>query len=111
MSTMDLRLCYGPVVVGRIAAPFEHQGTWFGLFLRASLDDGDPTQRRLFEFLAFSQAWHDRLARGEDPEAAEFDAFADLLESGLWYTRDDRGAGSPIEAPLVVDGELSWQVA
>lgn len=109
---MGLQLYFGSILVGYVEGPFEHQGTWFGMLRRVPLDEGEPTQRRLSEYLTFCQAWHDRLAAGEEPEASEFDAFSDVLTSGLWYARDEREAVTPIrEAPVLVDDELSWQTA
>jgi hypothetical protein len=103
------KLYYDSVLVGEIADPFEHQGTWFGTFISRLSPTGSETQRRLAEFIAFSERWHERLKAGGDPDAAEFDEFGPIVRSGGWQVVDERGERTAVDqAPVFVDGEVSW---
>jgi hypothetical protein len=102
------KLCYDSVLVGEIADPFEHQGTWFGNFTSRLPADGNETQRRLADFIAFCERWHQRLKAGDDPDAGEFDAFG-LVRPDLWEVVDEGGDRVAIDQwPLFVEGEVSW---
>jgi hypothetical protein len=103
------KLYYDSVLVGDVAEPFEHQGTWFGTFTSHLPPAGSETQLRLAEFIAFCERWHERLKAGDDPDAREFDAFGPILKSGNWRVEDERGERMAIEqAPVFVEGEVSW---
>ena len=102
-------LYYDSVLVGEVAEPFEHQGTWFGSFTSRLPLDGSEMQQRLAEFVAFCERWHQRLKAGDDPDAAEFDAFGPIVQSGRWRVVDERGMGTAIDqAPVFVEGKVSW---
>jgi hypothetical protein len=103
------KLYYDSVLVGEIADPFEHQGTWFGNFTSQLPAAGTETQRRLTDFIAFCERWHQRLKAGDDPDASEFDAFGEVVRSDLWAVVDERGERVPVdEWPVFVEGEVSW---
>jgi hypothetical protein len=102
-------LYYDSVLVGEVAELFVHQGTWFGIFLSRLPADGSAVQRRLAEFVAFCERWHQRLKAGDDPDAAEFDEFGPIVQSGHWQVVGERGERTAIDqAPVFVDGEVSW---
>ena len=106
---MASKLYYDSVLVGEIADPFEHQGTWFGNFTSQLPPAGTETQRRLMEFIAFCERWHQRLKAGDDPGASEFDAFGKVVRSDLWAVVDERGKRVPVDQwPVFVEGEVSW---
>jgi hypothetical protein len=106
---MKLQLFYDNLLVGDIAGAFLHQGTWFGEFHQVIAAQEGPVAQRVCAFIAFCHAWHARLREGAACEASEFDHFSDVLRSGLWLTRDSDGTAATIdEAPVFVDGEISW---
>ena len=106
---MAVQLYYGSVVVGEIASPFEHQGTWFGNLTPRLSVGGSEIELALAEFIAFSERWHERLKAGDNPDAAEFDAFGQLVRSDLWAIVDERGTRRRLDTcPVFVDGEVTW---
>jgi hypothetical protein len=108
---MKLQLYYDNLLVGEIAAPLLHQGTWSGDFLRVVAAQDGPLARRICDFITFCREWHVRLHAGTGCEASEFDQFSDLLRSGLWLTRDADGKAAMIEeAPVFISSEISWRL-
>lgn len=107
----ELELCYGTILVGTVAEPFRSDDTWHGNFRASMRDEDGELQRLLGEFIRLSEAWNERLRRGEAADAAEFDAYSDLLTSGLWSIRRHDGQMFHIsEAPVfLLGGELSWR--
>jgi hypothetical protein len=107
---VDLKLEYGPLVVGDVTDVFEHQGTWFGTFRPAISAARGPVEFRICEFIDFSKDFNARAAEDEDTDAKEFDRFDDLLSSGSWRVRDPSGAITEIKhAPNFLGGEeISW---
>ena len=104
-----LNLYYGRVLVGEITDPFQDQRTWFGYFTSRLPQNGNETQRRLAEFVTFCERWHARLKSGDNPDANEFDAFGEVVRSGLWEIEDGRGGRSAVEGwPVFIDGEVTW---
>src|SRR3954469_19159492 len=106
------RLFFGPVLAGELGEPFVHQGTWFATFTSRLDTPGNDAARRVAEFVTFSEVWHRRLRDGEDPDAAEYDAFGDVVRSDLWRVepppiRAKRGALDG--APVFAAGEASWR--
>ena len=103
------KLYYDSVLVGEIADPFEHQGTWFGAFTSRLPAGGSELQRRLAQFITFCERWHHRLNAGDDPDAAEFDEFGPIVRSGRWQVVGERDEGVSVDqAPVFVEGEVSW---
>lgn len=103
------KLYYDSVLVGAIADPFEHQGTWFGSFASHLPQGGSEMQRRLAEFITFCDRWHRRLRAGEDPDVTEFDNFGEIVRSGHWQVVDEHGECAVIDqAPVFVNGEVAW---
>src|SRR5215472_16073473 len=108
---MKLQLYYDNLLVGSIAAPLLHQGTWSGAFHQVVAAQDGPLAQRICDFIAFCRAWHVRLRAQATCEAAEFEQFSDLLRSGLWLTRDPDGTTAAIEeAPVFISGEISWRL-
>lgn len=103
----DLQLGYANAIVGRIRNPFYSDETWYGAFELAP----DAPEKRLIDYIKFSEDWNERVHRGEDADPGEFDRFSDLINSGLWFTRDEKGVASRItEAPVFfAGGELTWR--
>ena len=103
------KLYYDSFLVGEIADPFEHQGTWFGAFTSRLPPAGSDIERRLADFVEFCERWHQRLKSGHDPDAAKFDSFGPIVRSGLWQVVDERGDRVAVDhAPVFVGGEVSW---
>jgi hypothetical protein len=107
---MTLQLRYGPVLVAELTDVIEHQGSWFARWRASPLETTDPTATRLRSFIAFCLDWNARCESGLEPEAAEFDAFRDVLNSRLWHTRDSAGGIVGIaDAPYFSPDEISWR--
>ena len=110
-SSVAAKLYYDSLLVGEIADAFEHQGTWSGGFTSLLAPDGAGPQRRVAEFIAFCERWHERLKAGADPDAAEFDAFGPIVRSGRWQVENERGERLAVDqAPVFVEGEVSWRL-
>jgi hypothetical protein len=107
---MNHQLCFGHVVIGQITEVFEHQGTWFGAFRPAFFAAPGPLERRLCEFMAFSEDFNARAAAAQNTDSSEFDRYDDILTSGLWRVLAPSGAISKIrDAPnFLRNGEVSW---
>src|SRR5262249_51217634 len=98
---LNLQLWFGDVLVADLLNLFPHQGTWFAQYRQVVAPEQGPVQARLREFIRFCEAWHQRLAGGENPNAKEFDQYADVIESASWRVpcpdgTDLRMAGGPI---------------
>lgn len=107
-----MKLFYGHLVVGTIEEAFVSDGTWFGEFLPEPQAGREQAGIRVSEFIKFCQDWHDRLAKGADPDATEFEQFADLISSGLWHVRTTDGSDQAIvEAPVFTGTEITWRTA
>ena len=104
---MNLELHYGPQLVGVIESPIWSDNTGYGLFRPATRDDSSI--RRVWEFIAFSGDWHERLRAGRSRDAAEFNAFCDIHESTLWHTVAPDGSVARISSPVFVQGEVTWE--
>jgi hypothetical protein len=100
------RLFHGSTMVARLTDVITHQGTWFAIYAVAI---EDANQERLREFINFCEEWHARLRDGKEPDADEFDAFADLVKSDRWHVLFENGADVIVAgAPVFADGEVSW---
>ena len=87
----------------------EHQGTWFGSFSGFVNMDDSESAKRISHFKAFAEEWHQRLAKDESADPAEFEAFSDLFEPGIWQTCNAEGIRRTIiEAPLFSNEQVSW---
>ena len=109
-----LELWHDKTCLGRVDGAFEHQGTWFGDFHAGELRGTDARNKRLWEFIDFCRDWHAREASPGGADATEFEAFDDIVRSGLWYTIDENAMKATIaDAPMFMDGrdgEISWIV-
>jgi hypothetical protein len=106
---LDLQLWFGDVLVADLFDAMPHQGTWFARYRPVVALGQGPLQQHLCDFIAFCEEWHRRLKRGENPAAAEFDSFADVLRSGSWRALCPDGTGLTMtEGPIFVEGEASW---
>src|SRR5258708_31145717 len=83
-SPVNLQLWYGRILVADLLNVIVHQGTWFGLYRLLITRKQGKQETRLCDFVAFCEKWHQRLKKGKDPDAAEFDQFKDVIYSGLW---------------------------
>ena len=106
---MISKLYFASVLVGDLADPLEHQGTWFASFTtRLPGAGGNGTEARIWEFIRFCEDWHGRLGTGSDPDAKEFDAFEDIVKSDSWRVMDGSGTRVLDGAPVFANGEASW---
>src|SRR5262245_25895225 len=108
---MNLQLRYGSLLVGEIEDAFWSEGTGYGVFRLASGVANDPALRRVREFIAFCEEWHSRLDAEPPPDAAEFDAFRDVWDSGTWNTVSPDGAVCPIGEPVILEDSVTWRPA
>lgn len=66
-------------------------------------------QARLCEHIAFCEPWHERLDRGDEPDASEFDPYMELIESAAWLVRCSGGVELQMAGgPTVFDGQATW---
>lgn len=109
---LDLQLLCSKEFVGDLLDVFVHQGTWFARkFCPARHESVDKHVRRIREYIAFSNDWHDRLSKGNDPDPSEYEErFKDLMESGLWRIRSKDGEEITVEIPGFIGEEISWRV-
>ena len=106
---LNLRLWFGDVLVAELTNVMPHQGTWFALYRQVVDPDQGPEARRLCEYIAFCEEWHQRLKHGENPNAAEFDRFADVIYSGSWRVPCPDGTELTMtHGPGFVDGAAMW---
>ena len=106
---LNLQLWFGEVLVADLGNVFPHQGTWFAQYRQVATPEQGSVQARLCEFIRFCEEWHERLARGDNPDAEEFDAFADVIESTAWRVPSPDGTELRMaEGPIFVQGEVSW---
>lgn len=103
---MNLELYFGPDWVGVIGEAFWSDNTGFGMFRPNAADT--PATRRVREYIAFSEEWHERLRAGQPYSADEFDAYRDIHESELWRTVAPDGTTVRITGPIFVQGEVTW---
>jgi len=105
-------LWYGDILVGSVEDAFCSDDTWFGDFTIAPTTAAGPLEERIREFVQFSESWHRRLKESGDVDAVEFERFDDLNSSGLWHADPVAGPALRIsEAPVFVEGEVSWRPA
>ncbi len=108
-KTLNLQLWFGDVLVAELRDVFPHQGTWFALYHQVVAPENGPAARRLCEFIAFCEKWHERVRLGETPNASEFDQFSDVIYSGLWRLPCPDGTELTMtEGPAFVEGQASW---
>jgi hypothetical protein len=106
---LNLQLWFGDVLVADLRNVFPHQGTWFAEYRQLVIPDQGPLQARLCAFIRFCEEWHERLARGDNPDPKEFDAFADVIESAAWRAPCPDGTElRPAGGPSFVQGEAGW---
>jgi hypothetical protein len=110
-ETLKLTLFCGPVLVGDLLNVIVHQGTWFALEFRQLVrKEAGKLERRICEYIAFSNEWHDRLIKDEDPDPTEYDRFGQLTKSGSWRIRSKGGEEIPVESAGFIGKEVSWRV-
>ena len=106
---LNLQLWFGDILVADLLDVGPHQGTWFALYRQVVSPGQGQQQRRICDFIAFCEGWHQRLERGEDPDAAEFDRFEDVIRSKSWRVPCPDGSElTTAEGPAFFDGQVSW---
>jgi hypothetical protein len=106
---LNLQLWFGDVLVADLLNVFPHQGTWFARYRQIVAPGQGPLQQRLCDFIRFCEVWHQRLDHGENPDAKEFDEYADVIESASWRVPCPDGSELRMaEGPIFVQGEASW---
>jgi hypothetical protein len=106
----DLKLYYADLAVGTIKNPFQSDNTWFGIIDLQSAHDGELA-RDIAEYVRFAEDWNERVHCNERADPDEFDKYSNLVKSGLWSTRDEKGnVNRIIDAPVFfTGGEVSWR--
>ena len=94
--------------VGDLADAFCTDETWYAS-LRLTLQGQSGFEQRIHSFIALCVDWHDRI--DSDPDAAEFEAFDDVVNQSAWFIMCDDGTRHLIHAAPVflADGEISWR--
>jgi hypothetical protein len=105
---MDLELRYGSHLVGVIEGVFWSDGTGYGVFRPSGEPTATPAIRRVREYIAFSEAWHERLRAESGYTRAEWDSFLDVYNSDLWQVVSLDGTRCPISGPVFIQGEVTW---
>lgn len=107
---LNLQLWFGDVLVADLLNAFPDQGTWFAQYRQVVAAEQGSLQARLCEFIQFCEAWHQRLDRGEDPDAKEFDQYVDVIESASWRVLcPDATYLGVAGAPTFIQGDASWK--
>lgn len=110
MGLDALELYYGATKVGVIKSPYVCDRTGYGLF-ELTLSPHGPLQRRIIDFIRFSEEWHERLEANPSnpPDAAEFDDYNDLVYGKSWSLRSSDGNTSQLPvSPVFVAGDITW---
>ena len=108
-------LYFGSILVAHVASVFCSDDTWYGVFEPEAAEqvESSPVLRRLYEFIKFCVDWNDRHYRnpGDPPDADEFDAFSDVIDSDSWFARTPQGDTLLIDhAPVFQpEGAVSWR--
>jgi hypothetical protein len=111
-KSLNLQLWFGKVLVAELTDVIPHQGTWFALYRQVVAPGLGPLERRLCDFMAFCEEWHQRLKSGESPKAAEFDQFTDVIESRSWRVPCPDGTELTMtQGPVFAEGQASWNHA
>jgi hypothetical protein len=105
---MDLELRFGSHVVGVIEGAFWSDGTGYGMFRPPGETTDASALRRVREYIAFSEDWHERLGAESGYDRAEWDAFRDVYASELWHTVSPDGTSCRISGPVFIRGEVTW---
>lgn len=110
--SVTVDLLYDSTLVGHITNVLRSDDTWYGVFRIA---DGLAQQgfgKRILEFIQFCEDWNEKTRLADTPpDAAEFDAYSDLLTSSAWLVRNEEGNLSRIvDAPVFFrGGEITWR--
>jgi hypothetical protein len=85
MKLHNFDLKYNGVLVAHLRNCYCSDYTWYGSYELAKLDSGE-LERRLLEFVVFSEEWNNRLDKNptSPPSASEFAQFGDLIDSKDW---------------------------
>lgn len=106
---LNLQLWFGDILVADLLDVTTHQGTWFAVYHQILVPEQGPQQRRLCDFIAFCEEWHQRLKRGQNPDARQFDPYTDVIKTSTWRVSCPDGTELTMSgAPLFVEGEASW---
>jgi hypothetical protein len=110
----EREIWYGSVRVGRVRDAFFTDATWYGVFETTLRPDDGGLPARLDDYIRFCIDWNRRTRDNADPpDADEFDRYADVLETGRWFTRTPEGATRPIDiAPVFFEegDEVTWRM-
>ena len=94
--------------VGELRNAFFSDATWFGTVV-VTLDEDSPLAQRIRSFIAFCIDWHNRV--DSEPDADEFNDFADVVYECRWAAVADDGTQHPMDAApaFFADGEVTWR--
>src|SRR5262245_50497623 len=106
---MNLVLFCGPTIVGSISDVFEREETWLGTFKQTIKGRGDIDQL-IIDFINFCEDSNSSSGTPNQLHESDFDQFANLIASDLWYTKDAKGNIRRLQhAPIFSAGEVSWK--
>jgi hypothetical protein len=103
-------LWYGDVRIGDLHRVTTSDGTWYGLVDLVS--GGHASDDRAMEYARFCTNWNSRERADLSPSAREFDAYADVTDSGQWQVRSGDGRRAHVDrAPVFFpDREVTWSL-
>ena len=111
--TTNLRLYFGPLLIGIVKDPIQREGTWFGtmeLARHKGVDLRDKRLRRIHQFIDFSADWHRRVETGKEALAAEWERYSDVTGTGQWKVVDTAGQSTKIDGPAFHTAvDISWE--
>jgi hypothetical protein len=108
----NVKLYYADLAVGTIRDPFHSDDTWYGHFDLDLSTQNEELARQTAEYIRFVGGWNERVRYNERADPDEFDQYFNLVKSGLWSTRDEKGnvmhiTGAPV---FFYGGEVSWRI-
>lgn len=108
-SLGELSLCFDGILVGMVVDAFVSDETGHGTFRASACED--PRLARARDFVRFCVDWNARTRESPiPPDAAEFDAYGDVVKTGRWHLA---GTGLRIaieDAPVFFPGDdVSWR--
>lgn len=109
----DLTLWYGSLLIGHIRNPICSDATWHGTIERLIDATASEIARRVIEYMDFCADWNERTRNDPEspPDAVEFEKYADVLSSQMWFTKPSSGETTSIDSPVFfAGGEISWRL-
>ena len=110
MSTC-VKLFFDTKEIGFVKEIFFSDDVWYGIMHLGIDGNGDESERRVVEYIDFVKDWNEKAKSGSCCSPEDFSAYADLIDSNKWYTKDENEKITKItKAPIFfLGGEVSWR--